>query len=1037
MVSLVSVALVGCLPVSKSTRNHDTFVRAFDVETGRSPGEVRVELASAPDRIVLSAESVVTCTRERKKLVKRTRETERTTNHGLHGVVYVLGALAAVTGGALIYDAETSATAEDRRFQVGSEVETGRLVGITTAAAGGLLLLVGITSSVAAMDSEKSLGDVEEPMPGSRTLAECDREPAPNTEIALLMAGAPGQLPPIIALGRTDAGGKLDVAWSDVLAKAPPGARAEGEIVIGSIDALRGDVAIGKQLKGLGRVSGPVIDVEAAWASAVATGTAEAYLAFHVRFPTSSHAAEALDRARAAKARIALAQLDEALVANKLDLAGEALVTLRANGDPATIATAQARLDTARRISQTANAREKLPKLLAALEAAADPVAAFTEAKIMLEAVREVDAAEAARAQVQLDGIRKKVVARLIREGDEAFKRRDFAAGGKQFDAATSITLDVAAVARARTAALATSTKLALSEGRKHVRAKRYEEAIAIADVLLVQAPGNKVVIDERTRWVTARDRVSVAAEAQAAREAAKADAQAAREAAKADAQAAREAAKADKEAAKAGGQESARAAREQQLAAAAERKAREQAERDALQATAAQRLEAQRQQEAAAKAAREAAVQQKIDERRLREEAAKAERDAAQEARRVAIEEKRLAAEAAAAQRRADYVAKKQNAEQERLAKEAEKAYKRAEQEAKRAEDARQRAEELRRKAENARAGIPSGPLPAVGSGIADAPQPPRGGRPTKPDVSGIPPAAPMPLPTMPTSASDIAEARVHFQQGVALYGTGDYAAALVEFEASYRMNRQPFVLKNIGLAQKGLFRYSEAIATFEKYLSSSTKLTPPDPGQTQQLIIDMKALLADVTLTVTPDGAQVSVDGRVVGLTPLPNVLQLATGTHSVEASAEGYEPAKRDIMVSAGVPLTLEMALKRIPTTGKVRITSPIARATVSIDGKPVGTVPIELELESGGHRLEVSAPNHKPHSTELVILVGQEREIGVPLARVVVAKKPWYMNKYVWAGAAAVVVGGVIIGATAGGGTEAPIDGTLGGGSSGVP
>lgn len=945
--------LAGCLPVSESVRNQDTIIKSYEVEASRSPGEIRLVTASTNERLELTAEQVVTCTRERKQVVKRYRETERTTDHGLHGVVYALGVIGVLGGGAVIADAELADTPDDRRIKIGDDLKASRAVGISAAAAGGLLLVVGIASSVAAADGRKLLGDIEETVPGSQTTAECDRQPAANTEIALALPGTP---PPIIPLGRTDARGKLVVVWADVVGKLPPGARAEGELVAGALDALRGDAAIGKPLTSLAHVTGPAADPEAAWAAAVAANTPEAYLAYRDRFPTSPHAAEAVDRARAANARTALVRFDEALAAGNLDRAAEALATLRANSDPATIAAAQTRFDVARKTARIAAARQQLPALFAAVETAADPAAAFAEAKSAIDAIREADVDEAARAQVQLDELRKRAVARLLREGQDALARRDFAAGAKKFDLATTIAIDVAAVARARAAALATAIKTALRQGRSLARERRYDEAIAIADVLLGVAPGDKGVAAERAGWVAARDRHAKEEAERAAREAARAEREAAARA----------------------------------------------------------RLEEQRQRAAEEKAAREAAAAAAREERRQREEAAKAKRLADAEARRRAAEEKRLAAEAERAQRRAEAAAKQQAAEQARLAAEAERARARA-------EEARRQAEEAQRRVEEARAGIP--PRPAEPT----RPLPPVGG-------GRVPPPRPATVPVPP--ANDLAEARRHFEQGVALYGTGDYSAALVEFEASYGLNAQPFVLKNIGLSQKALFRYAEAIATFEKYLASSKTFAPPDPQQTQQLIADMKALLADITVRVTPDGAQINIDGRPAGTAPLPNVVQLATGAHSIEASSEGYRPAKREVMVSAGIPLTVEMDLELIPTKGKVRITSAVPRATVSIDGKPVGVTPLEIELDAGGHRLEVAAPSYKRHRTELVVNAGQTREVSVPLDRDIPPKQPWYMNKYVWAGAAAVVVGGIIIGVAASG-TEAPIDGTLGSGSSGVP
>ena len=45
------------------------------------------------------------------------------------------------------------------------------------------------------------------------------------------------------------------------------------------------------------------------------------------------------------------------------------------------------------------------------------------------------------------------------------------------------------------------------------------------------------------------------------------------------------------------------------------------------------------------------------------------------------------------------------------------------------------------------------------------------------------------------------------------AVYNDGDYNTALSEFEAAYKAHPSPGVLYNVGLTQKALFRYPEAI--------------------------------------------------------------------------------------------------------------------------------------------------------------------------------------------------------------------------------
>lgn len=294
----------------------------------------------------------------------------------------------------------------------------------------------------------------------------------------------------------------------------------------------------------------------------------------------------------------------------------------------------------------------------------------------------------------------------------------------------------------------------------------------------------------------------------------------------------------------------------------------------------------------------------------------------------------------------------------------------------------------------------------------------------------------APPETPPPPAPATD--DAKHHFEQGVALFNDGNYSGALAEFEQADKLKPAPFVRYNIGLTQKALFRYAEAIASVQQYLDGSSELAPERRAEAQQIIAEMKALLADVTVVVSPAGAAIAIDGRAAGVAPLAAPLAIAAGTHKLEVTADGYEPQKRELMVTAGTPLSFELSLRAIPKTGKVRISASVPRATVAVDGHPAGIAPLELELDAGGHMIEITAPAYQPRRDELVIAAGQTRQLAVQLDKVIVPKHAWYRHWYVWAGAATALVGGGVGCGLAGcfDKQQSPLPGTLSPGAGGV-
>ena len=261
----------------------------------------------------------------------------------------------------------------------------------------------------------------------------------------------------------------------------------------------------------------------------------------------------------------------------------------------------------------------------------------------------------------------------------------------------------------------------------------------------------------------------------------------------------------------------------------------------------------------------------------------------------------------------------------------------------------------------------------------------------PTAPVASSPSGAAPV-APASPSgaapavAANKLAEARLHFQQGVALYKDQNFDAALAEFQGAYAISGEAVVLYDLGLTQKSLFRYGEAIETLERYLSETAARGQPVAkarrAEVEKIVAEMKSLLADVTLIVKPPEATVLVDGRAVTL-GIEGIVKLAAGSHAVEVSAPDFVGQKRALTVVAGTPQTVAFTLVAVPRTGRARVQAVQVGARVAIDGKDLGPAPVEAELLAGGHTVEVTAPGFAPDRIEVVVAVGQARTVTVTL------------------------------------------------------
>ncbi|HVK88041.1 MAG TPA: serine/threonine-protein kinase [Kofleriaceae bacterium] len=83
------------------------------------------------------------------------------------------------------------------------------------------------------------------------------------------------------------------------------------------------------------------------------------------------------------------------------------------------------------------------------------------------------------------------------------------------------------------------------------------------------------------------------------------------------------------------------------------------------------------------------------------------------------------------------------------------------------------------------------------------------------------------------------------------------------------------------------------------------------------------------------------------------------------------------------AAPAPATPEPPTVAPIETGRIAVTTQPNGATLRVDGKPVGTTPIAVTLDSGKHRVQLDLPGYAPVDTETEITPGRETQFYVPL------------------------------------------------------
>jgi hypothetical protein len=221
--------------------------------------------------------------------------------------------------------------------------------------------------------------------------------------------------------------------------------------------------------------------------------------------------------------------------------------------------------------------------------------------------------------------------------------------------------------------------------------------------------------------------------------------------------------------------------------------------------------------------------------------------------------------------------------------------------------------------------------------------------------------------------------------------------------------------LLYNIGLAERRLFRYNDAVRTFRRFLDEGgDKVQPDRRARVEKELQEISASVAEVTVQVAGAPAEIEVDGAAAGKTPMDGPLLLGPGRHAIEARREGQDPDRKEIDVVSGQRLTVALSPTVRPTTAKLTVSSQPPGAALSIDGHFAGREPWAGTLDPGGHEVRAELAGFEKARMEVVLTAGQERAVTVELSKVTPSTK-WYKRWWVWT-----LVGGVVAaGAVAGG------------------
>lgn len=166
-------------------------------------------------------------------------------------------------------------------------------------------------------------------------------------------------------------------------------------------------------------------------------------------------------------------------------------------------------------------------------------------------------------------------------------------------------------------------------------------------------------------------------------------------------------------------------------------------------------------------------------------------------------------------------------------------------------------------------------------------------------------------------------------------------------------------------------------------------------------------------VSLTL---GAEVYVDGDLVGEIPLEERITLPVGEHRVKVSKRGHTQHLEVVRIRRRQKVTVEADL--LALSGVIRVISSEEGARVFVDEDYVGNAPVEYEAEPGERDVRVALAGFHEYTETVEVIAGEEIEVAAELERLPPEDDPtlvddpperrWYEQWWVWTIVGAVVV-----------------------------
>lgn len=136
-------------------------------------------------------------------------------------------------------------------------------------------------------------------------------------------------------------------------------------------------------------------------------------------------------------------------------------------------------------------------------------------------------------------------------------------------------------------------------------------------------------------------------------------------------------------------------------------------------------------------------------------------------------------------------------------------------------------------------------------------------------------------------------------------------------------------------------------------------------------------------VSISSEPAGAQVMLDSRDAGVTPLEQVELEAGRSHLISLSRDRYQSVDTTLFVETGLSYELNFPMDRLPS--RLTVTSNPPGAMVYLDGQQLQATPLEMPelIPDMQHLVSLRLPGYLPMDTTFMAWAGDHHQLNIAL------------------------------------------------------